>query len=391
MGKKVKVLLLVKVIDAGVGTFVFQMLRLREDFDIVVGSLERQKYTAPTKTANKIYYFSDTLKYARYYGPNPLLLVHFLKEIIWLFRIIKKEKPQVILSIDIHLNLLSGIIKALTREDTKLIFTTHINLPAVIRRKLFPPLRKPLELIGNYFYSRADAVVCVSEGVSGAIKKLFSLKRRIITIPYGLDSKSVITKSKEKILKDEGRVFTKDAKRIISIGRFDAQKDFVTLIRAFVHVKREIKNADLVLLGDGYQRREFEKKVKDLKIAPYVHFLGWKSNVYPYIKRSDVFVLSSRYEGFGYVLIEAMFLGLPVISTDAPFGPREVLGDGKYGILVPIGNVKVLAEAIIKLLQDKKEYRRYALMSRQRIKFYTEEKMLASYKNLISALLKSRN
>lgn len=388
MDKKVKILVLVNNLDSGTGTFTIQMLGLKKNFNIIVGALEH-KHRLVKQMGVKIYYFSNDISHINYYSLGLSLSLQLLKEIKWVNKIVNREHPQIILGTDLHSNLLAAIGKVFLRQNAKTILTTHVNLPAVIERKASGLLKQPLLLIGNYFYSRADAVVCVSRGVAGAIRKLFSFRREIITIPYGLDAGSIKIKSRDRVSKDEDAIFKiKATKRIISIGRFDAQKDFSTLIRAFSLVKKKLEDVELLLLGDGYQRDELERLVQDLGLQSCIHFLGWKANVYPYIKRSDVFVLSSRYEGFGYVLLEAMFLGIPVVSTDAPFGPREVLDNGKYGILVPVGNVETMTKAIIKLLKDKAIYKQYSQKSRERIKSYTEEKMLNSYKNIILNLLR---
>lgn len=387
MDKKAKILIFVNSLDSGTGTFAIQMLGLKKNFNIIVGALEH-KNRLVKQTGVKIYYFSSDISHINYYSLGLPLFLQLLKEIKWVNKIVNREHPQIILGTDLHSNLLAEIGKIFLRQNAKTILTTHVNLPAVIERKVSGPLKRPLLLIGNYFYGKADAIVCVSGGVAGAVRKLFSFKRKIITIPYGLDARSIKIKSRDRVSKDEGTILKRKAiKRIISIGRFDAQKDFFTLIRAFKLVKKRLKDVELILLGDGYQRDELERLAQYLGLQSCIHFLGWKANVYPYIKRSDLLVLSSRYEGFGYVLLEAMSQGTPVVSTDAPFGPREVLDNGKYGILVPVGNVEKMAEAIIKLLKNKAIYKQYSQKSRERIKSYTQEKMLNSYRNLILNLL----
>ena len=107
-----------------------------------------------------------------------------------------------------------------------------------------------------------------------------------------------------------------------------------------------------------------------------------------YLRRSDVFVFSSKREGFGYVLLEAMSQGLPVISSNTPYGPSEILNNGKYGIIVPVGNVALLKKAILKLLIEDKVYKNYSKKSIERSIFFSKDKMINDYKKVLISLNK---
>ncbi len=137
-------------------------------------------------------------------------------------------------------------------------------------------------------------------------------------------------------------------------------------------------------------KKYLKNYVKKLKIEKNVQFFGWVKNIYEYLKKSSVFVFSSKREGFGYVLLEAMSCGLPVISTNTPFGPAEILDNGKYGILVPMKNPQAMADAIYELLTDDKKYNYYKKKSLERVKYFSLDKMLKSYKKLIMNLVKEK-
>jgi glycosyltransferase involved in cell wall biosynthesis len=140
---------------------------------------------------------------------------------------------------------------------------------------------------------------------------------------------------------------------ILSVGRLTSQKDFCTLIKAFAKV-RQTNPSRLLILGDGEDRSALETLVDQLGLREDVSLPGFVANPYPYMTRADVFVLSSRWEGLPGVLIEALYCGAPLVSTDCPSGPREILADGKYGKLVPVGNMDRLAQAIEATLNSKK-------------------------------------
>ncbi len=136
---------------------------------------------------------------------------------------------------------------------------------------------------------------------------------------------------------------------VLGVGKLEAQKDFPTLIRAFARVRRA-QPARLVILGWEPDRPQLEALVSELGLEDDVALLGHVGNPYPYMARAAVFVLSSHWEGLPTVLIEAMAVGTPVVSTDCESGPAEILDGGKYGSLTPVGDSQSLAEAILNVL-----------------------------------------
>lgn len=141
---------------------------------------------------------------------------------------------------------------------------------------------------------------------------------------------------------------------IVSVARLDeGQKDHKTLLHAYARLRRFRPNTpDLVLIGDGPDRAMLERVAAELCVGDAVHFLGFCSNPFPYIRQAEMLVLSSRYEGFGMVLAEAMALGTPVVSADCPTGPRDLLDGGEAGLLVPPGDAEAMASAMERLLTD---------------------------------------
>ena len=384
VGKK-KLLILIKNIDGGTGTFLFQLLKLNKDFDIIVCALERRRY-GEVYFYKDILYCGDRASSLNYYSLSFGLLIKIVQEIVWFTKVIRHQKPDLILSIDTHCNLLSALVGKVLYRNTKVVATLHNNITKVAERKT-PSLIGILRFIGKHALGNVDAIVSPSNGVARDLKNFFLLKNRVKVIYYGLNSSEVKKKKSERIPNQYKNIFNNGKVKIISIGRFEEQKDFATLIKAFRKITTELKNTQLILIGDGENRKFHEELVKKLKIEQSVHFLGWQENVYPYLMSSGVFIMSSHYEGFGYVLIEAMACGLPIVSTDTPFGPGEVLDKGKYGILVPIGDIDKMEKVINNILTDRVEHKKYSLLSRKRSKFYDEGKMLKQYKKLIRDLL----
>lgn len=138
---------------------------------------------------------------------------------------------------------------------------------------------------------------------------------------------------------------------IVVAGRLERQKDFPTLIRAFAQVRGE-RPCRLLILGDGGGRARLQALSAELGITADVDLPGFQANPYPFLARADLFVLSSRWEGSPNVLTEALALGTPVVATDCPSGPHELLDGGRYGPLVPVGDVAALGKAVAATLDQ---------------------------------------
>jgi glycosyltransferase involved in cell wall biosynthesis len=197
-------------------------------------------------------------------------------------------------------------------------------------------------------YARYDAIAVLTPDMFREAQQLIEGRPvHIVELPNVIDVDALRLKARAPIERP-AETF------IVSVARLDeGQKDHKTLIRAFAQLReRQLSTADLVLIGEGRDEAALEQLAVELGIRPSVHFLGFCPNPFPYIRQAEMLVLSSRYEGFGMVLGEAMALGTPVISTDCPTGPRDLLEDGLGGLLVPVGDVDEMARAIERLHTD---------------------------------------
>lgn len=169
---------------------------------------------------------------------------------------------------------------------------------------------------------------------------------------------------------------------IVSIGRLVHQKGFDVLIRAFKAVRKSY-HSKLLIIGDGKKRAELSQLVESLNLKEDVSFLEFQHNPFKYMKRADVFCLASRYEGFGNVIIEAMTLGIPVVVTDCPSGPAEIVDKGKYGILVPPDDHDAFAEALLKVLTDNELRENLSWLSIERAKDFDIDTSLKQWEDII--------
>lgn len=242
--------------------------------------------------------------------------------------------PDVIISFMESANLLLIFCKLISKIKFKLIITSHCSIKYSIRSSF---KNKILFFLVKYFYHHADIRVGVSNGVSLEFDnfcKFLTSKSITVYNPIDIPVRKLIPKSDESIY------------TILSVGRLEPQKDFNTLIKAFSYFLN-FKSARLIILGEGQCRNELSKLIIDLNLTESVIMPGFVENVDHYYSMANMFVMSSIFEGFGNVIVEALNFGLPIVSTDCDWGPSEILDHGKYGILVPKGDPIRLCEAMV--------------------------------------------
>lgn len=193
-------------------------------------------------------------------------------------------------------------------------------------------------------YGAADAIVAISQGVADDVAAISGVPAGRIAVIRN----PVLTPRLPRLAAQPFSHPWLDDRAVpvvMGMGRLTRQKDFPTLIRAFARLRRA-RPARLVILGEGRDRQALLALAEREGVAAGVALPGFQPNPYPWLARAAVFVLSSIWEGFGNVLAEAMALGVPVVSTDCRSGPRELLADGRYGPLVPVGDAEAMAQAI---------------------------------------------
>ena len=203
-------------------------------------------------------------------------------------------------------------------------------------------------MLARLFYPWADGIVAISQGVARDLSQVTGMPRSRIQVIYNpVETLAVQQRAREPL---EHPWFARgESPVILGVGRLNAQKDFPTLIRAFAQV-RAVRPCRLMILGQGPERQTLEALIVELGLQDDVAIPGFVSNPYAYMGRAAVFALSSAWEGFGNVIVEAMAVGTPVISTNCQSGPAEILDKGKYGALVPVGDSDAMAQAILQVL-----------------------------------------
>ena len=295
-----------------------------------------------------------------------------------MIRYLKRSKPRIVLSGLHHANLTTIMAKNLSGVDSQIIVTVHGQLSQDVgnsRKKL----AKAIPFLVQKLYPKTNRIICVSQGVADELINRYGLPEHKIQVIYNpVLTDDIFEKAEEPI--DHPWFQLDQPPVILGVGRLAPQKNFETLIKAFSLVRKKVE-AKLVILGEGPERGKLESLVEELGLNDDVRMPGFVESPYKYMKHSNVFVLSSRWEGFGNVIVEALALGVPVVSTDCPSGPAEILENGKWGRLVPVGDPKALAEAILEAMNDERG------KGIERAKEFTLEKIASQYLELVQSIL----
>lgn len=240
------------------------------------------------------------------------------------------------------------LAKRIARVSTRIIVSEHNHLSLEAKRVSQLSVRLT-PLAARLLYPFADGIISVSQGVKEDLAKVTNLPQKRIDLIYNpVITPELFVKAREKV--NHPWFQSEEPPVILAVGRLHKQKDYPTLLRAFVRV-RQVRPCRLVILGEGPEKDNLNKLINELGIEKDVTMLGFVDNPYAYMANSRVFVLSSAWEGFGNVIAEALAVGTPVVSTNCKSGPAEILKNGKYGELIPVGNTKAMAEAILKVLK----------------------------------------
>lgn len=256
---------------------------------------------------------------------------------------LRNQKRVTLLSNETKYNILSVWASTLTSACVHLtLFERRLLWPRITgARRVLPPLVRS-------HYPWAQRVVGISKDITDELISDYGLAENLCTTVRNPVDTALVAKAARKPVSHPW--FSEDSPLIVGVGRLTGIKQFSVLLRGFEKVRQRI-NARLILIGEGPNREALKKQATDLGIEDHVEFLGFVKNPYRYMNRADVLAHSSRSEGFGLVLVEALACGTPVVATDCPGGPSDILADGEYGELVAVGDAGGLADAIVRTLQ----------------------------------------
>lgn len=294
------------------------------------------------------------------------------KTIISLARYIRKRRPAVVLAAMWSLTSATAIAWNLAGRSGRLFLSEHEHLTqSYINRKRVSPFY--IRNLIRFTYPLASGIITVSRGVMDDLHAIGSLAMENMNVIYnpsaiGISCSSCTPEEKQSVWGNN------IDHCILAVGRLSEEKDLFTLVRAFALVSKNI-NTKLIILGEGPLRAELTILINSLGLHESIILPGFVTNPSPWYRSADLFVISSKWEGFGNVIVEALEYGIPIVSTDCPSGPAEILDNGKYGKLVPVGDVDALAAAMLASLNESHD--REKLM--ERAKDFSVEKIAREY------------
>ena len=267
-----------------------------------------------------------------------------------------------------------------TTNVLTLLACTGLNLPVIVSERIDPRyhvIGRGWDHLRSLLYRRAHAVVIQSAAVSAWAGTLVSApKVRVIPNPL----------SPPCITRHDSEASGRHAHTVVGMGRLVPQKGFDLLIQAFAQCARPHPSWSLVLLGEGAERAKLEALARHAGVGPRVRFAGNVKEPTAVLRDADLFVLSSRYEGFPNALLEAMACGLAVISTDCPSGPRDIIDDGCNGVLVPPGSADALATAMETLMADALLRRRLGMQATEVLERFSINRVMGLWNGLVEEL-----
>ncbi|MFC1465575.1 MAG: glycosyltransferase [Candidatus Brachytrichaceae bacterium NZ_4S206] len=266
----------------------------------------------------------------------------------WLIKYLRAAQPTCILATLLHANVVAALATALANTGIRLVLR-EANFFTEQKRRATKMNAKAALSLAAWAYRRAHRVVAVSQAMAEDLRNALGLPtEKVVTIHNPVDLDALQDAAKMPV---DHRWLSNNADLpvILGVGRLEAQKDFATLLRAFAIVKAQ-RDCRLIILGEGALRGQLTALARELDVADSVDMPGFAKNPYAYLLRASVFVLSSAHEGMPNALIEALALGVPVVATNCRSGPAEILEDGRWGQLVPVGDVPAMANAILETL-----------------------------------------
>jgi glycosyltransferase involved in cell wall biosynthesis len=305
----------------------------------------------------------------------PLKMKHYPKIFLKTIKALYEIKPDIIFSTVIKANVLASFSSVFYFKNKALVLCETNN------RSNFD-FSLPFKIASRISYNNlADAVVTKSQGLKNHMVEFFGTNSEKVKIIYNpIDLVDIKHKSS-----DEVELNKTDKLKLVSAGRLEEQKDYPTLLRALKSLREE-RDFVCYILGKGSLQIDIQNMIDDYGLTEHVLLKGFQSNPYRYFKWADIFILHSKWEGFGNVILEAMAVGTPVISSDCDYGPEEIIGE-EWGLLFKTGDAEGLKRRIIELADSEDQRISLSKKGKSRVKDFSIEKAIREYESLFDSFI----
>lgn len=298
-------------------------------------------------------------------------------------QVIEERQPDAVLSCLTYSNRALARTVFLARPDCRTVLTEHNNLTRNLGEQRSALRRLVAALEVRLFYPWADQVVTVSEGIKEDLTTSYGLPAERTSVIYNpVDVSMVADRAREPVAWPwpDGAAH----RVLVAVGRLVPQKGYPDLLRAFARVRAE-QPCRLVILGEGALRGELEAQIQRQGLAGDVYLPGYVDNPWAHMRRADLYVSASRWEGFHLTIAEAMACRTPVVATDCDFGPREIITHGKDGLLVPVGDPAALSRQILGVLADEQKRQRLIQAGARRAADFDSARIARQYEHIVEA------
>lgn len=358
----------------------------------LLSGLNRDLFSIYLSTSRSVYKYFEHLNLDEFMPIEDLKIKtwfsnyeNFKEEAKKVADLLKTEKPDISFGMMHYPSSLLVFAKKFYNLETKVIVSPRgpseeylKYFVKTVRMKLF------FREVFTFFLMYADGIIVASKGMKDECIKNFSANPNIIeVIPNSINTEEILKKTSEDIDID----LPSGTFLLSALSRLEKEKNLTLLLAAFSDVIKKEK-ATLLLIGEGSERDSLESLCHKLGINMNVIFAGYQLNPYKYLKKSDIFVHTCLFEGFANVIIEAMTCGVPVIATDCPYGPRDIITNGVNGFLVNMNDRKALANTIIKLMHDKNLRHSIAQKGLIRSKDFSLKAMVDRYEDFFTRIIK---
>lgn len=266
-----------------------------------------------------------------------------------LARYLRKARPDALLGFQDHTSVAAIVAAGIAFSRTPVFAAVHSNWEKILERA--GRKERILACIAGLAYRHAARVITVSDGAAAAVVRCLGIDRTQVQVIYNpVITSDLFSKARDPLSHPWFKACHVPV--ILAIGRLNGAKDFATLVASFARLRKRCP-ARLLILGEGEERPALETLIAKFRLSTDVALPGFVANPYPYLFQASLFVLSSAWEGLPTVLIEALALGTPIVSTDCESGPSEILDHGRHGALVPVGDVDAMADAMYSALTTK--------------------------------------